>query len=38
MIAKLLRAVALVALLPLASAPAAHSGSNVLPVGVRFRF
>jgi hypothetical protein len=36
-IAKLLRA-APVALLPLASAPAAHSGSNVLAVGVRYRF
>ena len=35
MIAKLLRA-ALV--LPLASAPAAHSGSHVLAVGVRYRF
>ena len=28
---------ALVALLPLASAPAAHSGSNVLALGVRYR-
>jgi len=36
-IAKLLRA-APVALLSLASAPAAHSGSNVLAVGVRYRF
>ena len=36
MIAKLLRA-APVALLSLASAPAAHSGSNVLAVGARYR-
>jgi hypothetical protein len=28
----------LLALLPLASAPALHSGSNVLAVGVRYRF
>jgi hypothetical protein len=35
-ISKLLRA-ALVALLPLASAPAAHSGSNMLAVGARYR-
>jgi len=36
-IANVLRAAPVVALLPLASAPAAHSGSNVLAVGVRYR-